>query len=94
MATINGARALGLEAETGSLEPGKAADLICVELGGLMQAPVLNPISQLAYSTSREQVSDVWVAGEHLVADSELTRLDVAALEAAASTWTEQVARI
>jgi 5-methylthioadenosine/S-adenosylhomocysteine deaminase len=59
-----------------------------------MQAPVLNPISQLAYSTSREQVSDVWVAGEHLVADSELTRLDVAALEAAASTWTEQVARI
>jgi 5-methylthioadenosine/S-adenosylhomocysteine deaminase len=93
MATINGARALGLETETGSLEPGKAADLICVELGGPMQAPVLNPISQLAYSTSREQVTDVWVAGEHLVADSELARLDVAALEAAASTWTEQVMR-
>jgi 5-methylthioadenosine/S-adenosylhomocysteine deaminase len=93
MATINGARALGLEAETGSLEPGKAADLICVELGGPTQMPVLNPLSQLAYSTSREQVTDVWVAGERLVADSELTRLDVAALEATASTWTEEVMR-
>jgi 5-methylthioadenosine/S-adenosylhomocysteine deaminase len=92
MATINGARALGLEAETGSLAPGKAADLICVELGGPMQAPVLNPISQLAYSVSREHVTDVWVAGEHLVAGRELTRLDVAALDAATRTWTERVA--
>jgi 5-methylthioadenosine/S-adenosylhomocysteine deaminase len=92
MATINGARALGLETETGSLAPGKAADLICVELGGPMQTPVLNPISQLAYSASREQVTDVWVAGEHLVAGRKLTRLDVAALEAATRNWTERVA--
>ncbi|HEY7672139.1 MAG TPA: TRZ/ATZ family hydrolase [Gammaproteobacteria bacterium] len=94
MATINGARALGLEAETGSLAPGKAADLICVELDGPTQTPVLNPLSQLAYSASREQVTDVWVAGEHLVADRELTRLDVAALDATARSWTERIARI
>lgn len=93
MATINGARALGLEAETGSLAPGKAADLICVELGGPTQTPVLNPISQLAYSVSREQVTDVWVAGEHLVADRELTRLDVAELDSTTRMWTERVAR-
>jgi 5-methylthioadenosine/S-adenosylhomocysteine deaminase len=92
MATINGARALGLEAETGSLAPGKAADLICVELAGPLQAPVLNPISQLAYSASREQVSDVWVAGEHLVAERKLTRLDVAALDAVTRSWAERVA--
>jgi 5-methylthioadenosine/S-adenosylhomocysteine deaminase len=93
MATINGARALGLETETGSLVPGKAADLICVELGGPTQLPVFNPVSQLAYSASREQVTDVWVAGEHLVADHELTRLDVVALDEATRAWAERIAR-
>jgi len=93
MATINGARALGLDAETGSLAPGKAADLVCVELGGPTQLPVLNPISQLAYSASREQVTDVWVAGEHLVAKRELTRIDVAALNAVARSWTDRIGR-
>jgi 5-methylthioadenosine/S-adenosylhomocysteine deaminase len=93
MATINGARALGLEAETGSLAPGKAADVICVELAGPTQSPVLDPISQLAYSASREQVTDVWVAGEHLVVDRALTRIDVAALDATARSWAERVAR-
>ena len=92
MATINGARALGLDTETGSLAPGKSADVICVELGGPTQLPVLNPISQLVYSASREQVTDVWVAGEHLVADRALTRIDLAALEATARSWGERVA--
>jgi 5-methylthioadenosine/S-adenosylhomocysteine deaminase len=87
MATINGARALNLDHEIGSLLPGKAADLICVELDGLAQRPVLDPLSQLVYSASRHDVTDVWVAGEHLVAGGELGRLDVDAIAAAADAW-------
>jgi len=91
MATINGARALGLEQEIGSLQPGKAADFICVRLTGATVEPVLNPVSQLVYSAGRENVSDVWVAGEHLLANSELTRLDEALLLERAQDWGQKV---
>ncbi len=87
MATLGGARALGLEGEIGSLVPGKAADLVCVSLGDLALQPVLDPLSQLVYAASRDAVSDVWVAGEHLVAQGELTRMDTAAIAAAAADW-------
>jgi len=91
MATINAARALNLDAETGSLAPGKAADAICVELSGPGQVPMLNVISQLVYSASRDLVTDVWVAGQHLVADRALTRVDMDALERSARSWAERV---
>jgi 5-methylthioadenosine/S-adenosylhomocysteine deaminase len=91
MATINAARALNLDGVTGSLAPGKAADIVCVRLTGPGQIPVLNPISQLVYSMSREQVSDVWVAGEHLVADGKLTRMDLAPLIEATEMWASRV---
>jgi 5-methylthioadenosine/S-adenosylhomocysteine deaminase len=87
MATINGARALGLGAEIGSLERGKAADLLCVDLSALEHQPVLDPLSELVYAASRHDVTDVWVAGEHLVADRTLLRLDVAEIRAAAERW-------
>jgi 5-methylthioadenosine/S-adenosylhomocysteine deaminase len=87
MATINGARALNLAGEIGSLVPGKAADLICVDLSGIEHQPVLDPLSHLVYSASRHDVSDVWVAGEHLVANRELLRLDGASIGAAAERW-------
>jgi 5-methylthioadenosine/S-adenosylhomocysteine deaminase len=91
MATINGARALNLAAEVGSLVPGKAADVICVDLGGLEHQPVLDPLSQLVYSASRHDVSDVWIAGTHLVADRELVRLDAAEIGAAAERWGQRL---
>ena len=91
MATINGARALGLEQETGSLQAGKAADAICVRLAGAAVEPVLDPISQLVYCASRENVSDVWVGGEHLLAGGELTRLDEALLLDRAHGWASKV---
>ncbi|HEX9878046.1 MAG TPA: TRZ/ATZ family hydrolase [Gammaproteobacteria bacterium] len=91
MATINGARALGLDRETGSLEPGKAADAICVRLADPAVLPVLDPVSQLVYSAGREHVTDVWVAGEHLVAGGELTRLDVELLLDRARHWAARV---
>lgn len=87
MATINGARAVGLENDIGSLSEGKAADMICVELTDIALQPVLDPLSQLVYSASREHVSDVWVAGEHPVAGGVLTRLDVAEISARAASW-------
>lgn len=91
MATINGARALGLEQETGSLEAGKAADVICVRLSGAAMEPILDPVSQLTYCASRDNVSDVWVAGEHLLADGTFTRLDERLLIDRAQEWATKV---
>jgi 5-methylthioadenosine/S-adenosylhomocysteine deaminase len=91
MATLNGAKALGIEEQAGSLLPGKAADLICIELDAPGQIPVFDPISQLAYSASREQVTDVWVAGQHLVDRGRLTRIDVAALAARTRHWADKI---
>jgi len=51
----------------GSLTPGKAADITAVDLGALETQPVYHPVSQLVYAAGREQVSDVWVAGRHLL---------------------------
>jgi 5-methylthioadenosine/S-adenosylhomocysteine deaminase len=73
MATINGARALGLANEIGSIEPGKLADLVCVDLKVPACQPVHNPISQLVYSVSRDQVSDVWIGGQCVLADRQLS---------------------
>ena len=94
MATINGARALNLDREIGSLAPGKAADLVCVELSGPGCTPVLNAVSHLVYSASRDQVTDVWVAGQHLVADRRLARADAAAIEASARAWGERIMEV
>jgi len=92
MATINGARALGLDREIGSLEPGKAADVICVSMSDAALQPVLDPVSHLVYAASREHVSDVWVAGEHVVADGQHARLDVAETCARAARWATRLA--
>ncbi|MCU7904564.1 MAG: TRZ/ATZ family hydrolase [Candidatus Thiodiazotropha sp. (ex Epidulcina cf. delphinae)] len=91
MATINGARALGLHQETGSLESGKSADMIAVDLNRVHTQPVYHPISQLVYAAGREQVTHVWVAGRLLVSDGALTTLDVAKLNARASHWGERI---
>jgi 5-methylthioadenosine/S-adenosylhomocysteine deaminase len=91
MATINGARALGLGTEIGSLVPGKAADVICVDLSGVEHQPLLDPVSELVYAASRHDVTDVWIAGEHLVAERVALRLDVAETCAAAERWGRQL---
>lgn len=91
MATLNGAQALGLAAETGSLEPGKAADIVAVDLGQLESTPIYHPISQLVYATGRHQVSDVWVAGRRLLADRQLTTLDPVELMQRAQHWQRNI---
>jgi len=87
MATINGARALGLDGQVGSLTAGKAADLICVDLSAPACQPVHHPISQLVYSASRDQVSDVWVAGETLLQNHQLTVDNEAEILERAAAW-------
>ncbi|QBF27938.1 TRZ/ATZ family hydrolase [Pseudomonas tructae] len=91
MATLNGARALGLEAITGSLEIGKAADLVAFDLSGLAQQPVYDPVSQLIYASGRDCVKHVWVAGKPLLDDRRLTRLDEQALHATACAWGQRI---
>ena len=91
MATINGARALGLDHEIGSLSAGKSADVICVAMTDLALQPVLDPLSQLVYSASREHVTDVWVAGEHLIVNGEHARMDAAAISASAARWGQRL---
>ncbi|MEJ5864125.1 TRZ/ATZ family hydrolase [Pseudomonas farsensis] len=92
MATLNGARALGLEAICGSLEVGKAADVVAFDLSGLLQQPVHDPVSQLIYATGRDCVKDVWVAGQPLLLDRRLTQMDEAALAANARAWGARIA--
>jgi len=87
MATLNGARALGLEEDTGSLELGKAADLVAFDLSGLAQQPVYDPVSQLIYASGRDCVKHVWVGGKLLLDERHLTRLDEERLTASARAW-------
>ncbi len=80
-ATLGGANALGLGSRIGSIVAGKAADLAAVHLAGPELSPCYDPVSHLVYAAGREHVSDVWVAGRHLIrsknpANSALEGLD------------------
>lgn len=91
MATLNGAKALGLDEQTGSIKTGKQADLIAVDLSAAETSPVFDPISHLVYAAGREQVSHVWVDGECLLDERRLTRLDLADLKARAENWRSKI---
>lgn len=92
MATLNGARALSIDHDTGSLVAGKSADLIAVDLGGLRAHPVYDPISQIVYAGHRDQVTDVWVAGKRVVEERRLLTLDEHDLIATADRWRTRIA--
>ena len=91
MATLAGARALGLDAEIGTLEQGKAADFIAVDLGEVGTQPLYHPISQLVYAGSRHQVSDVFVAGRALLRDRQFQTVDERAIVARAQEWQSKI---
>jgi 5-methylthioadenosine/S-adenosylhomocysteine deaminase len=93
MATLNGAQALGLGDQVGSLLPGKEADLICVDLSRPASQPVYCPISQLVYATCRDQVTDVWVAGQQLLEAGQPTIVDSDAILARAAAWGNKLRR-
>ena len=87
MATLGGAKALGLDGETGSLRAGKSADFIAFDLSAPSTQPVYNLVSQLVYAANREQVTDVFVAGRALLRERALTTLDETAVLARAQEW-------
>ena len=92
MATLNGARALGIEDQTGSLEIGKFADLVAFDLSGLSQQPIYDPVSQLIYSTGRDTVQHVWVGGKQLLEKGQLLRMDEQRIITEACRWGERIA--
>lgn len=87
MATLGGARALGLDDRIGSLQVGKEADFIAVDLSGPEQQPVHDPLSLLVYTSVAHAVTHVWVAGRCLLQERRLSTLDLPALLARASQW-------
>jgi 5-methylthioadenosine/S-adenosylhomocysteine deaminase len=90
-ATLNGARALGLADQIGSLVPDKWADICCIDLNRPHCQPVYDPLAQLVFSVSREQVSDVWVAGRPLLENGSLTYLDVEDVVRRAQLWQARI---
>ena len=87
MATINGAKALGLDQDIGSLKAGKAADIVALDLSSLETSPCYDVASHLVYAAGREHVTDVWVAGKRLLQDRALTTLDQQAIRTRAAHW-------
>ncbi len=87
MATLNGARALGIDDQTGSLAVGKSADIVAVDLSQPETQPVFHPVSQLVYAAGREQVRHVWIAGRQVLNNRALTTIDLARSMQRASAW-------
>jgi 5-methylthioadenosine/S-adenosylhomocysteine deaminase len=91
MATINGARALGLDDRIGSLETGKLADLIAVDLTQPETQPLYNPLSQLVYSCNGSQVTHSWIGGVAVMTQRQLNHIDLPALAARTRAWQQRI---
>lgn len=94
MATLNGAKALGISERTGSLVTGKAADITAIDLSAIETQPVYNPISQIIYAATRQQVSDVWVNGKQVLRNRELTTISEEKIKRLASDWAEKIKQV
>jgi len=90
-ATLGGAKAIGFDHLVGSIEPGKQADLACVDLSALETQPLHHVLSQLVYATGRQQVGDVWIAGRPKLLQRELVDMDMAAIVVNARQWRERI---
>jgi 5-methylthioadenosine/S-adenosylhomocysteine deaminase len=91
MATINGARALGMADRIGSIEVGKYADLIAIDLTALNTQPVYDPVAQIVYAASSRQVSDVWIDGVAQLRNHEFCHLDANEIIAVAASWAQRI---
>ncbi len=91
MATIGGARAMGMEREIGSLEAGKRADLITLRLDAAHAVPMYNPYSQVAYALKASDVDDVVIEGRLVMRQRRVLTLDAAAVKAEAVRFGERV---
>ena len=91
MATFNGAKALGLDDKIGSLEVGKAADITAIDMSGIAMQPIYQPISQLVYTQSGQQVSHVWVEGKALLKNGQLQTLNEHEILTKTQHWQKQI---
>ncbi|MFQ3368479.1 MAG: 5-methylthioadenosine/S-adenosylhomocysteine deaminase [Methylophilaceae bacterium] len=87
MATINGAKALGLSSVIGSIEKNKKADLVAIDLSAIENQPIYNPISTLVYSSSRSDVSYVWIDGKIKLKEKKLVDIDEKRIIQLAKKW-------
>jgi len=87
MLTIQGAKTLGLEDQIGSLEMGKKADLIAIDLSDLNTTPVYDPVSQIAYAANSRQVSHVWIDGQLKLKDKTFVDMDIETIKDKAYHW-------
>ena len=94
MATLGGARALGLDEVCGSLVAGKAADMIAIDLSALELQPVHDPIAHLIYNIHSHHVSDVWVEGQALVHNGQWLSIDIEECRSRAAHWRMRVAEV
>lgn len=91
MATIEGARTLGIENDCGSLEIGKFADVISIDLSALENAPVYNPLSQIVYNAHKGQVKNLWVQGKQLLKQGELKHINEQEVISKANDWRNKI---
>ena len=91
MMTINAARALDLADTIGSLETGKAADVVAIDFNSIEMQPVYDPVSQIIYAGSREKVKHVWIDGKHVLDNRTLTTIDENDVIANAIQWGEKI---
>lgn len=92
MATLNGARALGLDALIGSLEVGKMADIVAIDLNRPATQPCYDPVAQVVYSAGGDQVSQVWVGGKAVLAEGRCLTLDANEVISRAHVWRGRIA--
>jgi 5-methylthioadenosine/S-adenosylhomocysteine deaminase len=91
MATLNSAKALGLDEHIGSLEIGKCADVIAIDLSDIENQPLYNPLSQLAYANSGARVSHSWVNGKAMLVNRQLTTINLSDLRERVSAWQSKI---
>ena len=91
MATINGAQAMGLADRLGSLEAGKWADVIAIDLSGLETQPVYHPASQIVYATPAQRVTHSWIGGKLKLDNRRLVNIDIQAVRDKAARWAARI---
>ncbi len=93
MATINGAKCLGLESSIGSLEVGKNADVAAINLDSLSSVPIYDPVAQIVHSATRNQISDVWIGGNRVLDNHALTSIDESECIAMANQFGAEISK-
>ena len=91
MATINGAKSMGLEDKIGSLESGKLADIIAIDLGDINCQPVYDPASHIVYATNSHQVTHSWIGGDIHMKDRQLSMIDTLHLTERVKDWATKI---